>query len=102
MTITGIHHVQITVPKGAEDQARQFYCGVLNLPEISKPEALGGRGGLWLQSGTLQVHVGTEDGVLRSATKAHLAYQVEGLAAWKSTYARGRRLDLGKHPNPRL
>lgn len=83
MTILGLHHAQITIPQGEEEQARQFYCHLLQLPEIAKPEALQGRGGLWLQVGDRQVHVGTEDGVERKATKAHLAYQVTHLTAWR-------------------
>jgi catechol 2,3-dioxygenase-like lactoylglutathione lyase family enzyme len=81
--ITGIHHVQITVPKGGEEQARAFYCGVLGLLEIEKPESLKGRGGFWLQVGDRQVHVGTEDGFDRLTTKAHIAYQVDDVAAWR-------------------
>ena len=82
--IDRIHHVQITVPRGSEDQARAFYCGVLGLPEIEKPEALRGRGGFWLEIAGQQVHIGTEDGIDRSASKAHLAYQVTGLDSWKA------------------
>jgi catechol 2,3-dioxygenase-like lactoylglutathione lyase family enzyme len=83
--ITGIHHVQITVPKGmdAEAKARAFYCGVLGLPEIEKPDSLKGRGGFWLQVGDRQVHVGTEDGFDRRTTKSHIAYQVDDVAAWR-------------------
>src|SRR5579883_3420881 len=84
MPILRLHHAQITIPKGAEEEARQFYCGVLALPEIEKPDALQGRGGFWLQVGDRQVHVGSEDGVERKASKAHLAYQVEDVAAWRS------------------
>jgi catechol 2,3-dioxygenase-like lactoylglutathione lyase family enzyme len=62
MTILGLHHAQITIPKGSEEEARQFYCQLLGLPEIEKPESLKGRGGFWLQVGDRQVHVGTEDG----------------------------------------
>lgn len=80
--ILGFHHAQITVPKGAEEDARRFYCGVLGLREMSKPEALAGRGGFWLQVGDQQVHVGTEEGVARAATKAHLAYLVDDLETW--------------------
>ena len=29
--IVGLHHAQITVPVGAEAEARHFYCGVLGL-----------------------------------------------------------------------
>lgn len=84
MPITRLHHAQITIPHGAEEQGRQFYCNLLGLPEIEKPEALQGRGGFWLQVGDRQVHVGTEDGVDRKATKAHLAYEVTDLQAWRS------------------
>ena len=83
MTILGLHHVQITIPRGAEEQGRQFYCHLLGLPEIAKPEALQGRGGFWLQVGDRQVHVGTEDGFERTRTKAHLAYQVTDVATWQ-------------------
>lgn len=82
-TIQRLHHAQITIPKGAEDAARAFYCGVLGLREVEKPESLKGRGGLWLAIGNQRVHVGTEDGVDRRTTKAHLAYQVDDVAAWR-------------------
>ncbi len=81
-TIKGLHHAQISIPKGAEAAGKAFYCGVLGLPEIEKPEALQGRGGFWLQVGDRQVHVGTEDGVERHATKAHIAYAVDDVDAW--------------------
>ncbi len=79
--IIGLNHVQITIPLGAEDEGRRFYCELLGLVEIEKPAALRGRGGFWLQVGDRQVHVGTEDGVDRAATKAHIAYEVDDLAA---------------------
>jgi catechol 2,3-dioxygenase-like lactoylglutathione lyase family enzyme len=81
--IVGIDHVQITVPQGQEIAAREFYCGLLNLPEVEKPTALKPRGGFWLKAGDRQVHVGTEDGVHRCATKAHVAYAVNDLEAWR-------------------
>lgn len=84
MTIIRLHHVQITLPHGMEEQGRKFYCGLLGLPEIEKPEALQGRGGFWLQVGDRQVHVGTEDGVQRNATKAHIAYEVDDIAIWRT------------------
>ena len=83
MSITRINHVQITIPKAAEAQARAFYCELLGLREIEKPESLRGRGGFWVQLGDLQIHLGTEDGVDRAATKAHLAYEVDDLAHWQ-------------------
>lgn len=82
--ILGIDHVQITIPRGAESEARQFYCELLGLPEIRKPQSLQEKGGLWLRAGDLQVHMGVEDGVQRSATKAHVAYAVQGLDVWRA------------------
>ena len=83
MDIVGVHHVQITIPQGAEEQGRHFYCRLLGLVEIEKPDALKARGGFWLQVGDRQVHVGTEKDVERQKTKAHIAYQVTDLTAWR-------------------
>ena len=85
--ITAIHHVQITIPRGAEAAAREFYCGVLGLAEIDKPDSLGGRGGFWLAVGDRSVHVGAEDGVDRAATKAHVAYEVTDLEDYRRRLA---------------
>ena len=82
LSILGLHHAQISGPRGAEDAARRFYVELLGLAEIEKPASLVGRGGLWLQVGDSEVHIGTEDGVDRTLTKAHLAYQVSGLRRW--------------------
>jgi catechol 2,3-dioxygenase-like lactoylglutathione lyase family enzyme len=81
--ILRVQHAQITIPKGAEDRARKFYCDVLGLREAPKPEVLQTRGGFWLEVGSFQVHVGTEDGVEREKSKAHIAYEVENLEAWR-------------------
>lgn len=91
--ITAIHHVQITVPVGAEAKARRFYCDLLGLNEIPKPASLRSRGGLWLQVNDLQVHIGVEDAVDRQSTKAHLAYSVTNLAWWHK-----RLLEAGYTP----
>lgn len=82
--IIGLHHAQITIPKGAEDKGKDFYLGVLGLTEKKKPESLKGRGGFWLEVGDGEVHVGTEDGFDRLTTKAHLAYQVKDISYWRS------------------
>jgi catechol 2,3-dioxygenase-like lactoylglutathione lyase family enzyme len=81
--ITAAHHVQVSIPVGAEDEARAFYCDVLGLKEIPKPEALAGRGGFWLELNGFQVHFGTEDGIERSKSKAHVAYRVDDLEHWR-------------------
>lgn len=85
--ITGIDHVQITIAPGDETAARAFYCGVLGLPEVEKPDSLKGRGGFWIMVGDRALHVGTEEGVERRRTKAHVAYRVDDLAAWRDRLA---------------
>lgn len=81
--ISGFHHVQITIPPDSEDVARAFYLGILGLTEIPKPTSLTGRGGLWLSAGTIELHIGVEDGVDRHATKAHVAFAVTDLPGWR-------------------
>jgi catechol 2,3-dioxygenase-like lactoylglutathione lyase family enzyme len=82
--ILGIAHAQVMIPSGREAEARAFYCGLLGLPEIEKPEVLRVRGGLWLQVGTQQLHLGAErDFRDRSGTREHVAYEVDDLAGCK-------------------
>jgi catechol 2,3-dioxygenase-like lactoylglutathione lyase family enzyme len=83
--IVRVHHAQITIPRGAEDECRRFYCELLGLQEVEKPASLQGRGGFWLQIGETQVHVGVEEGVDRSGTKAHVAYEVTDLKLWRTS-----------------
>jgi len=85
--IMGIHHVQITISREDEQAARDFYCRVLALPEVEKPDSLKGRGGFWVQVGDRLLHVGIEEGGDRSRTKAHVAYQVSNLAEWRERLA---------------
>jgi len=80
MPVVGIDHVQVAIPAGAEDRAREFYVDVLGLREIPKPEPLAARGGLWLDCGRQQLHLGVEED-FRAAKKAHPALVVEGLDA---------------------
>lgn len=98
--IRAIHHVQITIPTGQEDTARGFYCGLLGLLEIEKPDSLKHRGGFWLQVGDQAVHVGTEDDVDRNVTKAHIAYQVTELNQWRERLSAAGFTPLDGIPMP--
>jgi catechol 2,3-dioxygenase-like lactoylglutathione lyase family enzyme len=77
--IRSVHHVQVSIPVGSEDEARAFYCATLGMREIAKPESLRGRGGFWAELDGFQIHFGSEDGVDRSSSKAHIAYLVSDL-----------------------
>lgn len=81
MRIERINHVQISIPHGSEDEVRRFYCHILGLRETPKPDALRGRGGLWLIVGDQSIHFGTEDVQDRAASKRHVAFEVDDLDA---------------------
>jgi enamine deaminase RidA (YjgF/YER057c/UK114 family) len=84
MKITGLHHTVITIPPGAEDQARHFYGDILGLRAIEKPEAFRSSGGFWLLIGDQEVHVVAEDMLDRRKTRIHIAYQVDDLDGWQA------------------
>lgn len=79
----GLHHVQLAIPPGSEDDCRAFYVGVLGMTEAGKPPALAARGGLWVRADSLEIHLGVEQD-FRPARKAHpgiLVADLDGLAA---------------------
>ncbi|WP_262029935.1 VOC family protein [Microvirga sp. Mcv34] len=73
-----IDHVQLAIPAGAEDLCRSFYVALLGLREVSKPPALAARGGVWLESPPVRIHLGVEED-FRPARKAHPALVVADL-----------------------
>lgn len=73
--VIGLDHVQVAAPVGSESEARGFYGDLLGLPELEKPEALRGRGGIWFACGAQQLHVGVIDD-FAPAVKAHPALRV--------------------------
>ena len=77
--IVSIDHVQLAMPQGREDQARQFYQDLLGIPELIKPPNLAKRGGCWFELPAVRLHLGVEDN-FRPAKKAHPAIQVTKLA----------------------
>jgi catechol 2,3-dioxygenase-like lactoylglutathione lyase family enzyme len=77
-TLIGIHHVQLAMPEGDEEDAVRFYADTLGLDQVPKPEELSPGGGVWFKSGALEVHLGVEH-QFRPAVKAHPAILVLGL-----------------------
>jgi catechol 2,3-dioxygenase-like lactoylglutathione lyase family enzyme len=69
-----IDHIALAIPRGKEDEARAFYVDLLGLAEQPKPAELIDRGGVWLRSGDVFVHLGVDDD-FRAATKAHPAFR---------------------------
>jgi catechol 2,3-dioxygenase-like lactoylglutathione lyase family enzyme len=78
MGVELLHHVQLAMPAGGEARAREFYQGLLGLPEVPKPGESARRGGCWFERGSVRVHLGVE-GEFRPARKAHPAFVVRDL-----------------------
>src|SRR5262249_16692175 len=79
-----LSHVNITMPKGGEAQARAFYVGCLGMREIPKPEPLCGRGGVWFEAGGLELHVSVEESRGNPDSHRHIGFgcgDIDGLRA---------------------
>jgi len=93
-----LHHVQVSCPKGGEDEARRFYADAIGLTEVAKPSALAGRGGCWFRAYddrgevTAEVHVGVEE-PFAPARRAHPALVLDHAAALDRLAARLRASD---------
>ena len=72
-----LDHVQICIPTGQEERARNFYTGIIGLIEIPKPSELLINGGLWYQVADIQLHIGTENTTGKS--KRHPAFEISNL-----------------------
>ena len=83
LTMTGIDHIQIAVPKALEAECVAFYREVFGFPEVPKPEALRARGGAWFEIGGIQVHIGL-DPEPSPKSKRHICFLVADLAAAKA------------------
>ncbi len=77
-----LDHIQICIPKDEETKAKQFYCEILGLEEIEKPDPLKANGGFWLKFADIQVHIGTE--IIEGKSKRHPAFEVINLMKVKS------------------
>jgi catechol 2,3-dioxygenase-like lactoylglutathione lyase family enzyme len=86
LVVKRLDHVQISIPTGAEEQARAFYRDVVGLRELEKPESLKSRGGLWFAIGDIELHLGMEAVV--NPTKRHPAFEVEDVRSARALFKR--------------
>ena len=98
MKILSIDHVQIAMPASGEESARAFYMDVLGFIEIPKPAELAKRGGVWLQSENVQLHLGIEPN-FHPARKAHPAFIVNDLNSLiTKAQSSGYEIDITQPP----
>ncbi len=83
-----IHHVQLAIPPDGEDLARAFWIDVVGFCELAKPAELRSSGGLWLEDGSAEVHLGIANPFV-PATKAHPGFVVDNLETLRDRLAKG-------------
>ena len=86
--ITGIDHVQMSVPRALEAECLAFYRNVLGLTEIPKPEELQARGGAWFLAGATQFHIGVDPEPFPKS-KRHVCFLVLDLAKARAAIVAG-------------
>ena len=72
-----VHHVNLVVPPGQSEPVAAFYCDVLQLVRIARPDT--GRSGAWLDADGVQVHLSERDGAQHP--DSHVAFVVDDLPA---------------------
>jgi catechol 2,3-dioxygenase-like lactoylglutathione lyase family enzyme len=74
-SIVALDHALLTIPQGAEEEARRFYGGLLGLDEMRRPEGLRESHGLWFRAGAQELHLGC-DRTHAAAGRPHPGFRV--------------------------
>jgi catechol 2,3-dioxygenase-like lactoylglutathione lyase family enzyme len=77
--VVNFHHVNVTVPRALEQEAKDFYRVRLGLEEVPKPETSRRNGGAWYQLNSVQLHLSVEDGLDGQSSTRHVCFIVEDL-----------------------
>lgn len=86
-----LHHVQVSIPVGGEEEGRRFYRDGLGMREVAKPAELAKRGGAWFRSEDgAEIHLGVEE-PFAPARKAHPALAVDTTVELEALAARLER-----------
>ena len=96
MEVIGVNHVQVNVAPEQLAQAREFYLSFMGMKEIPRPDVFRS-GGFWFHARNFEMHIGIEKNVDRRATRAHVAYEVEDVAAWRKKIA-GAGMEIVEQP----
>jgi len=92
-----LSHINVTMPKGAEDIARSFYSGHLGLREILEPEPLRVRGGVWFDAGGLDIHLSVEEKRFGPDTQRHFGIECADVDELRARLkAAGVEIDEGR------
>ena len=80
MTLLRIHHVNISIPKGREEDCDQFYEGLLGLRKALRPDREISAPGAWYDIGPQgQLHIVYSDNFRDELTGNHFAAEVDDM-----------------------
>jgi catechol 2,3-dioxygenase-like lactoylglutathione lyase family enzyme len=101
LEITELNHVNVTVPRSLEAEAKRFYNLILGLPEVPKPATSRGRGGAWYQIGKAQIHLSVADETETGLSGRHVCLLVTNLeGARRHLEAAGKEIFPDENPTP--
>ncbi|HWV33975.1 MAG TPA: VOC family protein [Dyadobacter sp.] len=72
-----LDHIMLCIPPGTEQQAREFYGGVLGLEELTDLGYPLPHGAIWFQIGDIQLHIRAE--YVHGVSQRHPAFEVDNL-----------------------
>jgi catechol 2,3-dioxygenase-like lactoylglutathione lyase family enzyme len=78
MTVTKLHHVNVTVRSELEAATKDFYGSVLGLEQVAKPAAARQKGA-WYQIGATQLHLSVDDETAGPLSSRHICFAVSDL-----------------------
>lgn len=96
--VTGLHHVNVTVPAELESAAKYFYGSVLGLPQVPKP-ASSRQSGAWYQIGEAQLHLSIEEENHAPLSSRHICFTVSDLAEAQNRF-RAAGVEIIPDPRP--
>ena len=95
--VTGLHHVNVTVPPELEAATKEFYRDVLGLQQIPKPTA-SRQSGAWYQVGPAQLHLSIEAEPQPLGSR-HVCFTVSDLADAEKRF-RDAGVEIISDPQP--
>jgi catechol 2,3-dioxygenase-like lactoylglutathione lyase family enzyme len=78
MTVTKLHHVNVTVRSELEAATKEFYGSVLGLEQVPKPAAARQQGA-WYQIGATQLHLSVDNEADDPRSSRHICFAVSDL-----------------------
>ena len=97
MSVTQLHHVNVTVRPQLEAATKEFYGSVLGLEQVPKPAAAR-QTGAWYQIGAMQLHLSVDDEPEGPLSSRHICFAVSDL---NSAEKRFRDAGVEIIPDPR-